>query len=132
MQHFIVSGALPVVPAKLVKKILSGEFIHMAELLKDNMEIERRRHPAEGESGSSIGGMGRREIPDLLSWLHCFSLYGAVVCPKYPHKAREFWAYQALIVSKHCQCGSRVRVWHLYDSTFRQQVRSLEETDFSR
>ena len=82
--------------AKLVKKILSGEFINMAKLLKDNMEIEWRRHPAEGESGSSIGGMGKREIPDMLSWLHCFSLYAAVVSSKYPHKAREFWAYQAL------------------------------------
>ena len=44
MQPFIVSGALLVVSAKLVKRILNGDFIDMVELLKDNMEIERRRH----------------------------------------------------------------------------------------
>ena len=38
---FILSEALPVVPAKLVRRILRGEYIDMAELLKDNMEVER-------------------------------------------------------------------------------------------
>ena len=42
LSPFIVSGALPVVPAKLVKRILNSDFIDMADLLKDNMEIERR------------------------------------------------------------------------------------------
>ena len=40
---FVLNEALPVVPAKLVKKILKGEFIDMCELLKDNIEAERRR-----------------------------------------------------------------------------------------
>lgn len=38
---FILSEALPVIPGKLVKKILKGEFVEMAELLKDNMELEK-------------------------------------------------------------------------------------------
>ena len=127
---FIISSALPVVPVKLVKKIWSGEYVDMAELLRDNMEVERRRHATEGEGGSGAGTSSRREIPDLLSWLHCFSLYAAVVCERYPNKARELWAYQALIVSEHRRCGGRG--WLLYDSAFRQQVRSLEDTDFSQ
>ena len=40
---FVLSEALPVVPAKLVRRIRRGEFVDMAELLKDNMEVERRR-----------------------------------------------------------------------------------------
>ena len=47
---FILSEALPVVSAKLVRRILRGEYIDMAELLKDNMEAERRRLSAEGGS----------------------------------------------------------------------------------
>ena len=117
---FIISSALPVVPVKLV-------YVDMAELLRDNMEVERRRHATEGDGA---GTSSRREIPDLLSWLHCFSLYAAVVCERYPNKARELWAYQALIVSEHRRCGERG--WLLYDSAFRQQVRSLEDTDFSQ
>ena len=45
---FILSDALPVVPAKLVKCILKPEYVDMAELLKDNMEAERRRMLSDG------------------------------------------------------------------------------------
>ena len=49
----------------------------MAELLSDNLEAERRTALADcGESGPRVG---RREVPDLLSWLKCFSLYAAIV-----------------------------------------------------
>ena len=40
---FILSEALPVVLAKLVKRIQKAEHVDIAELLKDNMEAERRR-----------------------------------------------------------------------------------------
>ena len=40
---FILGDTLSVVPAKLVKQIVKGEFVDMAELLKDKMEAERRR-----------------------------------------------------------------------------------------
>lgn len=36
-------------PEKLVRKILKGDFVDMAELLKDNVEMERRRQMT-GES----------------------------------------------------------------------------------
>ena len=42
---FILSEALPVVPAKLVTKIRSGEYIDMAELLKDNIELREGQLP---------------------------------------------------------------------------------------
>ena len=40
--QLVVSESLPVVPGKLVRKILQGEYVEMAELLKDNMEMDRR------------------------------------------------------------------------------------------
>ena len=90
---FIMSEALPVVPGKLVKRIRKGEYIDMAELLKDNVEAERRRQGLGG--GDNVQGqrLSRREIPDFSSWLHCFSMYAAVVASKYPDKAKELWAY---------------------------------------
>ena len=39
---FVLSKALPVVSGKLVRHILRAEYVDMAELLKDNMEAERR------------------------------------------------------------------------------------------
>jgi len=49
---FVLSEALPVVPGKLVQRIQKGEYIEMAELLKDNVEAERRR-VAAGDSGQA-------------------------------------------------------------------------------
>ena len=51
-QPFILGEGLPVVPAKLANKIQKGEFVDMAELLKDNIEAERHR-VAHGQEGSS-------------------------------------------------------------------------------
>ena len=44
---FVLGESLPVVPEKLVKKILKGDFIDMADILKDNLEAERRRYSQE-------------------------------------------------------------------------------------
>ena len=89
---FILGEALLVVPGKLAQKIAKGEFVEMAELLKDNIELERRRAAVgEGIQGQRLS---RREMPDFESWLQCFSTYAAIVCSKYPQKARELWAYQ--------------------------------------
>ena len=87
------------------------------------MEVERRRL-AKGEN-KQMSRPSRREIPDFESWLQCFSSYTAVVGSKYPHKCKELWAYQSFMTAEHRKCGGRG--WLLYDSTFRQQMPSLEE-----
>ena len=63
-----------VVPARLVRKISRGEFVDKSELLKDNMELERRRAACSGEpsQGQLAGRTGRREVSDVMSWLHSF------------------------------------------------------------
>lgn len=99
-----------------------GDFVDMAELLKDNMEAERRRYSAEGEFGQ--GGIGqrgsRREVPDVMSWVQCYR----------KKKAWELRAYQTTLIGEHRRCGGRG--WMLYDSAFRQHISSLESTDFIR
>ena len=39
---FILSEGLAPVPSKLVAKILKGEFVDMAKLMRDNLEAQRR------------------------------------------------------------------------------------------
>jgi hypothetical protein len=69
-----------------------------AELLKDNMEVERRRMMAESNPAPHFTNrQSRREIPDILSWIQCVS---AVVVSVYPEKMRELLAYQGMIVSE--------------------------------
>lgn len=72
---FIMSESLPVAPTKLVKRIVRGEFVDMAKLLKHNMEADRMHSLAEGETSKAhiMQRANRREIPDLLSLLQCFT-----------------------------------------------------------
>ena len=99
-------------------------------MLSNNMEVERRRTLAKSEGTPSLRSVGRREVPDMLSWLHCFSLYAAIVCAHRPDKARQMWAYQALMITEARRCGGRG--WLLYDATFRQQAASRDNADYSR
>ena len=48
---FVLSEALPSVPAKLVQCILKAEYVDMADLLRDNIKEERRRRQLEGGGG---------------------------------------------------------------------------------
>lgn len=125
---FVLSEGLPPVPAKLVAKIQKGDYVDMAELLRDNMEWERRLSSSDS-SGSKIGRASRREVPDLLSWITCFGIYASVVCDKSPEKAKQLLAYQTLIVREARRCGGKG--WQSYDSMFRQQVANKPEADWS-
>ena len=128
---FILSEGLPPVPYKLVAKILKGEFIDMAELLRDNLEAQRRASAVAqpGATGAS-NAKSRREVPDLISWVQCFGTYMAVITSQFPHRIKELLAYQTLIVREARRCGGRG--WLAYDSHFRQQVVGNEAADWSR
>ena len=90
---FILSEGLPPVPAKLVGHILRGDFIDMSELLRDNLEAERCGVlPNSADSASASSRHTRREVPDLLSWAQCLSLYTAVVASKHPDRVLKLLA----------------------------------------
>ena len=126
---FILSEAQPVIPAKLVRRILRAEYVDMAELLKDNMEVERRRMLTD--SGTAQAHFTNRQARrDILSWLQCFSMYAAVVVSEHPGKIRELLAYQAMMIGEARRCGGRG--WLLYDAAFRQQIRSYDTMDFAK
>ena len=128
---FILSEGLPPVPCKLVARILMGEFIDMAELLRDNLEAQRRASAvAQVGAAAASNAKSRREVPDLMSWVQCFGTYIAVVTSQFPHRIKELLAYQTLIVREARRCGGRG--WLAYDSHFRQQVVGNEAADWSR
>ena len=75
-----MDGRLSPVPGRLVQKIQRGDYIDMAELLRDNMELERQQ--ASHETTSANLGLrdqpSRREVSDLIPWVQCFGVYAAV------------------------------------------------------
>ena len=129
---FILSEGLPPVPHKLTVRILKGEYVDMAELLRDNLEVERRASSTKQPAGSTatVQNKPRREIPDLLSWVQCFGTYMAIITSQFPNRTKELLAYQTLIVREARRCGGRG--WLAYDSYFRQQVVGDDSADWSR
>ena len=128
---FILSEGLPPVPHKLVSRILRGEYVDMSELLRDNLEAQRRS--SSQPTSSAISGLSpsrsRREIPDLLSWVQCFGTYIAIITSKEPERMRQLLAYQTLIVREARRCGGKG--WLAYDAYFRQQAVGDDKLDWS-
>ena len=100
----------------------------MAELLRDNIEAERRRGP-QGESSSGSKNT-RREIPDILSWLQCFGIYISVMASKFPERVPNMLAYQTTLVREARRCGGNG--WMAYDTAFRQQAATDPHCDWSK
>ena len=73
---FILGDGLTPVPSKLVEKIQRREFFNMANLLRDNLEAQRRS--VDQETTQSARNK-KREIPNLLNWVSCFGAYTAVL-----------------------------------------------------
>ena len=96
---FVLGEALPVVPVRLVKRIIKGEFVDMSELLK---EVLRRRK--QESDGIPVPYEQRASRRDILSWVQAFSLYAAVVASQHPNK---LWAYLAILVGEAQRCGGR-------------------------
>ena len=62
---FLLGDGLAPAPAKLVEKIQRLEFVDMADLLRDNLEVKRWSVDLEPTQASRNR---RRDIPDLFSF----------------------------------------------------------------
>ena len=123
---FVVCDSLFPVPAKVVAKIKAKEFVDMAEILRDNIELERR---LMNEVMPSTTRLSRREVPDLLSWVVCFSMFASVVSSLDPGKTKQLWAYLATVVREARRHGGKG--WQTYDSMFRQLAAGASTGDWS-
>ena len=91
---FTLGKGLPPVPSKLVNKICQGEYVDMAELLRDSMELEHRRDTRDASTNTLFGlssSPNWREVSDLLSWVQCFGMYAAILCSSYPDKVQQLY-----------------------------------------
>ncbi len=118
-----VGTGLPAIPKKLVEKILSGEYVDFCEL--PPMKGKGRPSPQVGEGQIVVLhaadlASSKKAIPDLVTWLQCFSLYVAVVAAKQPGKVADLMAYQVLITK--ASQSYRWPSWLVYDQSFRQEM----------
>ena len=116
-----VGEGLPPVPQKLVKRIRSGEYVEMEELLpemctRDDAEPEAKRRCS-------------RRSPDIFTWLQCFGVYTSVRGAQFPELIPELMAYMGTIIRVNREyTGSE---WAKYDMLFRKHAALRRETRWS-
>ena len=116
-----VGEGLPPVPQKLVKRIRSGEYVEMEELLpemctRDDAEPEAKRHCS-------------RRSPDIFTWLQCFGVYTSIRGAQFPELITELMAYMGTIIRVNREyTGSE---WAKYDMLFHKHAALRRETRWS-
>ena len=126
-EPMVVTGlGLAALPKKTVGKILAFEYVDFNEF-----------PPAKGKNRSlpqTLEGQvvvvqavdlvqTKKLIPDLETWIQCFSLFVATLLPHHPGCLAEFMAYQSIIA----KASARYKwpSWIIYDQSFRQDVESI-------
>ena len=101
-----------------MEKILDGQFVDMAELLPDNIELLRRE--AAVPRSSSDSKVRLRQIASITAWAQCFATFVAIRAQAAPATVLALLAYMRLLIreaARHPGLG-----WLSYDSFFRQQA----------
>ncbi len=72
VQKYQLGPTLPVVPARIMRRVLRGDYVDMAELTDDNLEELCRS--TEGEEGKPTPLSKLKPVADPLTWARSFSL----------------------------------------------------------
>lgn len=124
VQHegLILSSALQPIPGRLVRRIRSGEFVEMRDLLSDNVALHEQLESIQGPLISAVTPAGLRprvrEVPSLISWVFCYLAYVAVRTNDEP--TRDLITYCRLIIREALRHGGQG--WQEYDRSFRAQA----------
>ena len=83
---FVVGPGHAPVPAKLVAKITSGQFVDLADLLSANLRTAEHE-PQTFLNGKLVVSNKRRvvEIQHILTWTEAFTIFQMVMCATHPH-----------------------------------------------
>ena len=124
---FQLGETQPFVPVRIVKRILQGHYVDMAELSEENLGLELRRG-SEEEEGKTAPVRRLKEVPSFAAWTRAFCIYAGVVISAHPSKAKDLLAYMAML-----SAGSEEGDWWRgYDRRFRQQLPDLESANFGK
>ena len=118
-QGLILSPALEPIPARLVGRIASGQFVEMRDLLSDNIALHDQLEAVQGMHYAPNSVRPRlREVPSLTSYVFCFTAY--IATRTTDPLTRDMLAYCRLIIREALRHGGTG--WQEYDRNFRRQV----------
>ena len=116
-QPVTVGEGLPPIPGKLVRKIESGQFIDLGELLPDCLSTAN----ATGDIDTSKAHKpATRPISSIIEWIQSYGIYTAILSKSQPHRVADLLGYQTLVLQAYQEF--RGDSWLRYDHTFRQKA----------
>ena len=113
------------IPPRLVKKVLSLEYIDMAELLLENYD-----YADEAECSHSARSARRSPVANIIVWLDCYASLMSVLCSAYPEKFGQFILYQKTIFLAHCRFAGEG--WVIYDGSYHRQASNARSLDWGQ
>ena len=131
---FSLGHGFPLIPGKLVAKIENWEYVSMADLLPDNLELARRSQSEIQQFLScSAKAPKKRELTEdwkgLVAWSVSFSTFIAIVARKHPGKFQELLAYHATVLIEALRFGCRG--WLSYDKMFREHIEKEPQSSWA-
>lgn len=130
---FILGPGRAPIPAKLVKRILSHEYIEMSELIPENLEDPPSEAMVLTLEGSTVvpkpNASKKGVIADILTWVECFNSYITVLTSACPSRSRDLLAYMALIIRTAKRFGGTA--WQEYDRAYRREAAASNLRDWS-
>lgn len=112
-------------PPKLVRRIISLEYVDMGELVPDGWQFQEE----DQEKYCHQAKRPRRgPVTDILLWVECFSSMAAILATSYPPKISELMAYQKTIVRAHRSFSGEG--WVTYDTCFRRKAAAMKSLDW--
>ena len=119
------SDSVHKLPAKLVKEVLSGEFMELSKLLPKNFNSLQPLHdkPLTLTVENSVIRVNKAKaisITNIEEWTLAFTAYMSVIISQHPNHAAELLEYLSLI--RYAAKYHRGLGWCVYDVKFRQKT----------
>ena len=128
---FVVGPGHAPIPAKLILKITSSQFVDLTNLLSANLRTAEQE-PRTFLDGKLVVSKKRQvvKIQDILTWTEAFTIFQMVMCTTHTHCWPDLAKYKLLIIQTARQSPSRA--WLEYDLAFRKDVAATGASDWSK
>ena len=121
-QRMILSPALQPIPGHLVRRMQTGEFIEIRDLLTNNISLHDQLEAVEGPlyNAATQGALWARlrEVPSLISRVVCFTVY--LAGQTQDETTRDMLTYCPLVFREALRHGGQG--WQAYNRNFQAQA----------
>lgn len=131
-QPFVVGPGYSPVPYKIVSQIVAGKFVHLEDLLPENISAQEPEPQIHFDGRlilSNAPKKNKKQILDITSWVEAFTIYSMIVSKYFPNRLDDLLKYKLLILRTYRQFSGSA--WLNYDREFRETAAAERCTSWS-